>query len=333
MPESPDSDGGSPLQGTAAPPQLEAPKPRPRRRKTRIAPASVRPHAIARQIAIVALGTLAVAAIVKLGAAIRDSAYEAAATGKNYVFAFREIQLEPEPPAWIKLGASGLLEAIRTSAHRPETESIATLDLERLSQDIAANPWVAKVNHADKRFPNRVRVKVEYREPVAVAKTPQGPVYLDAIGVVLPAAELAPKRSGPLFLLQVGEAIPPLRAGVRWGMAPMPDGETAPDSRITSACELAKALKSLGANRPERDSRLQVVALHPHHPSGLFVELGGEIMVLWGKTAGAPEAIKQKWEILEDWVDHGGPATLVRRRKEYLEFRGKALVIHRPKSG
>ncbi len=234
-------------------------------------------------------------------------------------------------------GKDAFLEQVRTEAQRPSEISLLALDLERLRRDFSRNPWVSQTTKVVASFPNKVRIELQYREPTAFATVKGKAIYLDSEGFVLPTNELVLNRAGVLFAIEVKDVPNGLRPGFPWGLPELPNGETEPDKRVRAAAQLAGFLKHAGVNSPAQAASLHVVAIHPEHPRGLFVQLSKQVMVLWGEAPGQepkgrPSAM-EKWEILRDWVEHGGPASLNLSEGEYAVFSTKTLLIHQPRRG
>ena len=74
----------------------------------------------------------------------------------EYRIKFSEIALDPPPPPWIKGGGEALLESVRAGRKHLESLSILDLDLDHLLTDVRRNPWVARVERAEKSYSNRL---------------------------------------------------------------------------------------------------------------------------------------------------------------------------------
>lgn len=287
----------------------------------------------ARVAAFVTLGTAIIALISLGGARLRKSLEASVNDRPEYQFAFADIELEPAPPNWIKLGKEGLLERVRVAAKRPKTASILTTDPEGLRRDFQLHsPWIEEVERVELKYPKRVIVRPKYREPAAVASIKVNvPIYLDSNGVILPTDELNLGASGvlpPIYGLENPSSTAP---GVVWSKRAERDDYARPNPRAVAAARLAKFLKDrqnppLGSGRKPR----RVEFIHAQYPAGLFVQLTGKIMVLWGDAPGSERpgtpSGEKKWAILRDWIEHDGPETL--RPGDYVEFSAQSILVH-----
>lgn len=287
----------------------------------------------ARVAAFVTLGT-AVVALISLGAGRLRRSLEATVNNRpEYQFTFADIELVPPPPGWIKLGKEGLLERVRIASKRPKSASILSIDPENLRRDFQLHsPWIEEVERVELKYPRRVIVRLKYREPAAVAPIKGNiPVYLDSNGVILPTDELNLGASGvlpPIYGLEAPSSTAP---GVVWSKRTERDDYAKPNPRAVSAARLAKFLKDrqnppLGTGRKPR----RVEFIHAQYPAGLFVQLTGKIMVLWGDAPGSERpgtpSGESKWAILRDWIEHDGPETL--RPGDYVEFSAQSILVH-----
>ncbi len=287
----------------------------------------------ARVAAFVTLGTAVVALISLGGGRLRRSLEATLNDRSEYRFAFADIELDPAPPGWIKLGKEGLLERVRTASKRPKSASILTTDPENLRRDFQLHsPWIEEVERVELKYPRRVIVRLKYREPAAVASIKGNiPVYLDSNGVILPTDELNLGASGvlpPIYGLEAPSSTAP---GVVWSKRTERDDYSKPNPRAVAAARLAKFLKDrqnppLGSGRKPR----RVEFIHAQYPAGLFVQLTGKIMVLWGDAPGSERpgtpSGEKKWAILRDWIEHDGPETL--RTGDYVEFSAQSILVH-----
>jgi hypothetical protein len=287
----------------------------------------------ARVAAFVTLGTAIIALISLGGARLRKSLEASVNDRPEYQFAFADIELDPAPPNWIKLGKEGLLERVRVASKRPKTASILTTDPEGLRRDFQLHsPWVEEVERVELKYPKRVIVRPKYREPAAFASIKGNiPIYLDSNGVILPTDELNLGASGvlpPIYGLENPSSTAP---GVVWSKRAGRDDYARPNPRAVAAARLAKFLKDrqnppLGSGRKPR----RVEFIHAQYPAGLFVQLTGKIMVLWGDAPGSERpgtpSGEKKWAILRDWIEHDGPETL--RPGDYVEFSAQSILVH-----
>lgn len=186
---------------------------------------------------VLGLGVL-VAAVWFAARSVRDWLHAQPA----YQMRFDELVLEPEVPAYIKIGKEGLLEEVRKRAGLGEEVALLNLDLGELARALALEPWIRSVEQVERGFPPRLTVRVRYREPVARAWLSRaGWVVLDREGVVLEAQELNLGATGPLVVishLDRAEAALDPRVGVSLGE---PGSEAR--ERVKAAVALADFLR------------------------------------------------------------------------------------------
>lgn len=255
----------------------------------------------------------------------------------EYQLPFREIVLDPPPPPWIQSGRLGLLERVRVQAHWPELLPVLNLDLEDLARDFRNHSaWVARVRRPrgiERSYPNRLVVRLDYREPVAEVRCGPSAFVLDGDAVILPADDLDRDAAGPLVRLHGLD--PPFdgRPGQYWGSAA--DGLAEPDPRAAAASRLAAFLKA--KTRREAPGRLpfRPIAIRHRDPDGSLCVLGeASTWVCWGEAPGAevpgrPTAA-EKWEMLRAWARLHGPADVV--DPDFLDFTRDGVVVRTGKA-
>jgi hypothetical protein len=125
--------------------------------------------------------------------------------------AVREIEVTPVP-VWIR---SDLLAEVQRLGDLPDT--LNTLDsqlAENINDAFALHPWIREVIEVRVIHPATIRVKVAYREPVAVVRTGRSLEAVDRDCVLLPAAELPEPQ---LYLTVTGvRSTPTGPAGASW---------------------------------------------------------------------------------------------------------------------
>lgn len=261
---------------------------------------------------------------------------------ETYLLRFDQIVLEPEPPAYIKLGRAGLLRQVRERAQAPEELSILNLDPALLAKWFGLHaPWVEEVLRIERSYPNRLVIRLRYREPVALVHQPTGPgIFLDRNAVVLPNREIATEAARPLLRIEGltselridGQPIP-LRTKV--GVCVAPTGAEEVEHRAIASCRLAAFLKR---------RLIEAKALAPGHrpdlihakdgADQLWVRTESHFWILWGEPPGEEPAGRskalEKWEQLLGWFSQ--PETSRPGENDYLEFRrdGPQLQHGRP---
>lgn len=279
---------------------VEATGPDGRRRLLR-RPQLARPN---RRTALIGLGLLAGGGTAAIAYALAGSAAGWLHVQPEYQLPFDEIALDPEPPAYIKPGRLGLLRRVRRRANLPETLAVPALDLAELAGAFRKHsPWVLDVEQIDRSYPNRLVVKLKYREPVGLI-SPRGSaqILLDRHAIVLPADELDPAAAGPMLQLYGLDGPFDPKAGI---------GLAAPDSpeeeRAVAAAALAGFLRDrLLATGPLPNNRRIVAVNVRAGASKLYLWTDSGLWILWGpmpgdEPPGTPTAA-EKWDQLRDWL-------------------------------
>ena len=106
------------------------------------------------------------------------------ADGK-YSIGVESIEITPAPN-WI-------MSDVRTEAMMLGSLSDLNIKQEdltlRIAQAFSLHPWVAKVKRVSKKYPARVVVELQYRQPAAVVEMAQGLYPVDTEGVLLPTSD------------------------------------------------------------------------------------------------------------------------------------------------
>jgi hypothetical protein len=140
--------------------------------------------------------------------------------------AARDIEVTPLP-VWIR---TDLLAEVQRLGDLSDT--LDTLDqqlAENLRDAFALHPWVREVIEVRVIHPATIRVKLDYREPVAVVRATRSLEAVDRDGVLLPAAELPDPQ---IYLTVTGvRSTPTGPAGTQWD-----------DAALLSAVATADAL-------------------------------------------------------------------------------------------
>jgi hypothetical protein len=250
-----------------------------------------------------------------------------------YQLAFNEIELKPEPPKWIKFGKAGFLEQVRAGNPKVVKFSMAKVDLDLLCSEFAKNPWVIKVDRAEKSYPNHVSIALTYREPVATLTTKKQTYILDHEGVVLKDADLDSDAAGKLISIQAAEPRDEPKAGLTWPG----DGDVSkvadldPSFRVVMASKLAGFLKAkLVSDNVVKSESFDIYATQA---TSLYV-LVDKKWVLWTRwkeqqTSTGPTD-EQKWERLLKVLK--SPEGLKLPPRGWLEFTDEGTIIKVPKA-
>jgi hypothetical protein len=301
---------------------------------------------VVRRLALgrLAWGLVAGAAVLGLlvlaGKRAMDSATAWLHSRPEHLLPFGSIALEPSPPAWILSGSSGLLEQVRTRSRLPEQLAVYDLDPGRLAEDFQReSPWVRSVRGIERAYPNRLTVRLEYRQPVAVLR-PSGPtrapIYLDRDGVVLPSDDLDPAGAGRLVLLKVaapeGATVTPNEGRlirIEPGPGPKTTGNVRPEL-AQEAARLAAFFRDHGALAVDPPPTVAVDAIHAD-AGGIWVQLADQKILRWGSPPGSeakgePDA-GRKWTLLNEWVVRNRHAFAEIRYPRVLDFERDRVVI------
>jgi hypothetical protein len=276
---------------------------------------------------VAAVGVLAVAAVLGTQAARSVIAYVHA--HPSYQLSFREVVLDPPPPPWFRGGASAFLEEVWSTPNEPRTFSTLDLDKNSLSLLFRNCAWVRKLSRITVGHPNRITVRLEYREPVAVASYPDGSeAWVDREGVLLPPDDIDREALGPIVGLHGFPPPSEPRFGEVWSGAEPRWGTSQPEPRAVEAAALAGFLRARLYDIAESLPRKPSAVVQLHGTRGLVVQITyGEVipdslLVYWGNDPLADAFVRdlgdhQKWTMLRDWVrrtapGHGGKPTLLR---------------------
>lgn len=148
----------------------------------------------------------------------------------DYVLTAKSIEITPLP-SWIH---SEIREEVFGAAQFNGPLSILDDNLaERLAAAFSLHPWVAKVRRVTKKYPAKVEVEIEYRQPVLMVDTPSGLLPVDAQGVLLPGGDFSPVEQSRYPRLVGVETQPMGTLGERWG-----------DPRVFGAAQIVAAIGS-----------------------------------------------------------------------------------------
>ena len=246
----------------------------------------------------------------------RRASIEWLAHQPQYQLPFDRITLNPQAPRWYQGGSLAFLERVRLGAGEPE--SIAVLDVppDHLAVVFKKYAWVEEVVKVT-YGPERVRVDVRYREPVAWVQLRGAEQKLvDRNGIILPIGDVDVAALGQVIKItgdseQGGLAGPSdPRPGVIWKSRGDGPGLDRADERILAASKLAAFL----VQGPQVDDAQKYPALHLREiivtqfhlrGRGLFAVNAEGAMIRWGdapgdEPMGKPTA-EEKWAILRHW--------------------------------
>ncbi len=197
---------------------------------------------------------------------------------------------------------------------------------ERLAEGFSLHPWIRRVVRVEKRFPARVIVLVEYRQPVCMVEVPTtggdladtedagfapgdprsarvGGLYpVDGEGVLLPSADFSPAQARRYPRLSEIHSLPIGPVGANWG-----------DPRVTGAAEVAAIIREdwekLQLHRMIASEQPQAGGSSEDYEFTIIARDGTRIV--WGQRPsshlGGEVAATEKLERLRQHVSHGPP--------------------------
>jgi hypothetical protein len=299
----------------------------------------VRRLAVGRLALWILAGLLATGLFFAGGSRVVQSAVTWLHQQDQYKLNFRDIALEPDPPAWIKGGREGLLRRVQTRSRLPESLSTLELDLQALAIDFRReSPWFVSVNRVEIARPNRLTVRVAYRRPAAYVRLGRDRVVLDGDGVVLPEDELDLDATGPLIELrglwpqkldtESVEALP--GKALQWLGNPVANGESSPQT-ASAASRLAGFFIEKEAVGPRPEKKVVIKVLHQDGEL-YYAETSEAAMIRWGKAPGSEDpgdlSAERKWETLIKWA--AGHSLKEVKYPAYLDFDGDQVVRREP---
>lgn len=147
----------------------------------------------------------------------------------------------------------------------------STLDDEtvgRVAAALRANPWIRRVEKVERVYPDKIRVRYEFREPLLAVQTPHGYVFLDQEQIRLPGVYASPARADQIVVKGVRSPAP--AEGTEWV-----------DPFIRASLELADLYRRdplLGA--------LGIRMIDASNPVGtLVLQTAGGCSIHWGRAA------------------------------------------------
>jgi len=160
----------------------------------------------------------AVAVSILAYAGLTTAFFRSSGRGPDAFVVIPRVASEGCAPEWLPAPEVERLNSLASGVHGTSILS------PHLARDLAAcyeeSPWVSRVLHIRRAYPNRLDVALAIREPVAFVRKSSGPtVVLDAEGWRLPVS------ADPAALVRLtGTVSPPPRAGSRWDSLRVTDG-------------------------------------------------------------------------------------------------------------
>lgn len=222
---------------------------------------------------------------------------------RQYRLATTQIEITP-PPHWVP---HDLAEQAARRAGLPEELSLLDPDLaRRVATAFEQHPWVKGKVRVSTSVPARMRVELEYREPVAMVRVAQagknGLFPIDADGTLLPSADFAPAEIAKYPLIESVSTPPSNAEGTVWKNA-----------AVFGAARLARELKPYWEQFGFQS--IVVPANSNRKPTwddlGLQLSTRGGSRVIWGRPPGAKHPgelpTDKKIERIKYYLSHHGP--------------------------
>ena len=253
-----------------------------------------------------------------IGALVAAGGWLALAMARDKAVDLKDFQISPSnlefisKPEWVRGPIERQLKNFGWAG-----EKISLLDTEaarKVAAALAANPMVREVTSVERQFPDRVRAKVELREPVALVLRGNRYYMVDAEGTRLPG-EFPSKSATGLDLVMV--------AYVR--STPPPAGKIWDDPAVVEAARLAGFLKGY----PELVKKARITAIDSSNIGGRRSQRESEITlltadhtrILWGRSVYTPNVTElpaaDKIANLEKVLQETGRLS----DKEYVDLR------------
>lgn len=141
----------------------------------------------------------------------------AALEGREFRVTAASLEVTP-PPSWIR---SPVVEEVIRDGNLVGMRMADPALVQRVAEVFALHPWVARVVRVEKRYPARVTVQLEYRQPVAVVpvatRRESGLLVVDARGVLLPTHDFDASQAGDYLRIEGIDTLPAGVYGTPWG--------------------------------------------------------------------------------------------------------------------
>jgi hypothetical protein len=210
----------------------------------------------------------------------------------------------PESPSWISQ-TTNVKKEVFDDGLLNETSALDPHAATKIAQAFELNPWVKKVDRVTKSAPNRVKVELEFRRPIAVvwiqvSDETGGWEPIDGEGVVLPEDLFHEDRSRiEQYLRIVARHSPsvPKDVGIAW-----------PDERIQQAAALSAVLEHLWKDWGI-DNVYVTRSLTDETPI-FSLRMGRQTKVVWGRglgnEVGAELTAMQKLALIGEYLKQHG---------------------------
>ncbi len=262
-----------------------------------------------RRIALAGLGVLVALVLIGFGVVrvvrLTKSYVDA---GPTYHLTYGEIHLDPPPPAWFRGGSVAFLEQVLGGSGEFRSFSALDFDPDHLRLLFKLSPWVERVSGVTKAHPNRVTVRLHYREPVAIERLDDESerTVIDRDAVLLPREDVDPDFLERLVRLSRFERPAEPRPGQLWSQMDPKSGIPVRNERVLAAARLAAYFRERLSLEPTTPPPLPRLYIHAWGECGLYAQVGADLMFRWAEARRntpsdglTPEA---KWDLLRKFV-------------------------------
>jgi hypothetical protein len=207
--------------------------------------------------------------------------------------------LLPERPLWLPSHIPAeLARHIKNQADVPLTEAgLAAAVYHRIRE----YPWVKAIRSVEIKYPDIVRIDLEYRQPACLIAFPEGFLAVDTEGVLLPSADFTAESLEKLYVLKGVDRLPPIKPGQVWR-----------DGRVIEAARLAHRLGQEPLKNGFR-ALIPHVVLHPLESEEIvfWLQHDAGARILWGHAPGAEKhgepSPEEKLKAFSQWLQENLP--------------------------
>jgi hypothetical protein len=230
---------------------------------------------------------------------------------QQYRLQTSQIEITP-PPRWVP---ADLAEQVARRAGLPNELSLLDKDItRRVAEAFERHPWVKGRVRVSTAVPARMRVELEYREPVAMVRvvSPAGLFPIDEEATLLPSADFAPAEI-PKYPLIDNVKLPPSSA----------EGSVWKQDGVIAAARLAVLLKPYWQQFGLQSIRVPDNSDNELAWEELNLQLAtrGGSRVIWGRTPGSKHPgelpAEKKIERIKFYLKHHGPFDAAHGPYEY----------------
>ncbi len=230
---------------------------------------------------------------------------------QQYRLQTAQIEITP-PPRWVP---ADLVEQVARRAGLPGELSLLEKDVtRRVAEAFERHPWVKGRVRVSTSVPARMRVELEYREPVAMVRVASaaGLFPIDADATLLPSADFAPAEIAKYPLIDNVKTSPRSAEGTVWK-----------EASVIAAARLAVLLKPYWQQFELQSIRVPENSNNQLAWEDLSLQLAtrGGSRVIWGRAPGAKHPgelpADKKIDRIKFYLKHHGPFDAAHGPYEY----------------